>query len=256
MFPAIQQNPSTLQIKIENSPLLQAIGFDCTRFLEEGLLILPDVTVLNYRWNKLRENDLTLPKLEFVELHGTADDQSFIKIFRDGKISISNDEEFMHDLSIHVAAAVCLFENSNDLYRTCTNLFHTLVDALSEALELLEQAPDSVNLDMQRKRLFCQMLWTGLGMTVDNFTAQSNFLNCIGIIKNLSKFLELQWKLENNDPWWSYMQKRYGAAFENNQENLQNMWHYLVENVAQSSFNAESAQFSFNAESAWKVIES
>lgn len=91
------------------------------------------------------------------------------------------------------------------------------------------------------------MLWTGLGMTVDNITAQQNFLEFMGSLKQLPKFLELQWHPDNSDPWGSYMQNRYGDAFEQNKDNIQHMWEYLLDNAGQPTFNADTA---------WKMIES
>lgn len=84
------------------------LGF-CSNYKKDGVFMtIPDEKTLLVRWEKLRETDPKLPQLTLASSEGIADDVSFVESFFKDDILISNEKEFVHDMTLHALKTLAL----------------------------------------------------------------------------------------------------------------------------------------------------
>lgn len=112
-------DPSPFLLDLEN-PFIKA-KFDCFRELGYQFdydndrkfvtLVLPDDEALLFNWKQLQSRYPMLPNLKILPTSGISSDREFIKAFLDGNFVLSNDDEFIHDNTVHLFRYINLVLN-------------------------------------------------------------------------------------------------------------------------------------------------
>ena len=95
----------------DQTKLLQYLGYSCD--LNSAEINLPDRETLIARWEKLRESDPKLPRLDIASSEGTADDLAFVEAFFSHGALLSTGIEFVHDSIFHIIPAIISASEGN-----------------------------------------------------------------------------------------------------------------------------------------------
>ncbi len=197
IFPAVEVTGSFI-VNYLKSVDFAPLGVNAGCGKEGVYLLLPDREALLGRWEKLREINPRLPKLDILESQGKASDRQFIEAFLRYDALISSGEEFVHDELIHVLPKLNAllsdpynYESDRDFMRNIIGKQHRRIQAEKEnSLELQElEASLSAFVD-----------------SIPNGGASYEAREYVGEVENLG--FENMWNL----PYWKeYAIKRFGT---------------------------------------------
>ncbi len=222
IFPAAERDFKFIEKWISQPGFFQLyafLGFHCCDIEGDGegvVIVLPSIAYLQSRWEELRERvNIRLPQLNFQPCKGIASDAEFINAFLEGKILISLDEEFYHDMTAHVMTLfrfilsrarphINVYENERSNFQ---NIVRSSYDRIQRAIANPELAgPDKVKLIQKRGEQILALL----SAYVDFFTAND-------YIKESSFFesSELK-KITDSMSYYLYFQRRFKDKWDIN----------------------------------------
>lgn len=212
---------------------LKALGY-CSRVTPEGVyMFLPDKEALTVRWEKLREKDPTLPKLDIISSEGISDDMAFVEAFFTHDALLSTGKEFVHDHHGHIFPLIGIILNPQNELLPYNQSKAALVKVVAEGYRGIMLAKREIEegvigipkaqLALLEKRL--EILEAGLGAFVDGLSSLPRYDKSL-----LDKHFE---NIFNpGEEYSQYFDTRFGAENVERDE-LTVLWDQIKEITAQ-----------------------
>jgi hypothetical protein len=147
-----------------------------------------------------------LPLLHFVASEGIIDDEKFINCFLNDEMPVSIDEEFIHDMTVHVARILCNHLSSEDREEQAH-----LFSEMKEKVRDIKQKIVESKLNETEKMLLMMVL----SAHVDNFTSLTSEKQRELIAMD---FADSSQELNREPLWGKYITKRLEQLVERVEE--------------------------------------
>ncbi|MDP1880042.1 MAG: hypothetical protein Q8K60_03780, partial [Parachlamydiaceae bacterium] len=98
--------------------------------------VLPDETIINYRYKEMQQQNPDLPNLEIISTEDNLTDKLFIDLTKKGKILLSKGHQFIHDHTAHVITRIELLYFCDKLsFDLVMKQFENTVDRIINIIE-------------------------------------------------------------------------------------------------------------------------
>lgn len=147
--------------QILKDPLLQQLYYDVYQIGTEKYYQTPDPDTLKKQWEKVHGYPL---QIEVVK--GIVSDRDYAQSFLDNDLTISEQNEFMHDTTIHVINTLKALITNKDLFLSFRK--HQR-EVIGKAIALIDGCQERLS----EKEI--SLLWFGLGVFADRFNDRVKF---------------------------------------------------------------------------------